>query len=351
MKNKSNTPAIHKLMALLLALAVLFSMPALTVSAADAATDGNAASVQEIELKVKGSGKGDVLINGEEIDKLTVEPGKDTTFTLDVTAAEGSYINGLVFCNESVIFEDNAHYEGTLTLKGDYTGEEAVLKVVFVKNSFSFFDSFLDFDLKVFQWIQSIQSPILNTIMTIITTLGDEGIIFIAMALVLMFTKKYRKAGFAMIIALLVMTLCNNVILKDLFARTRPFNLYIENPGKYAEWGGELSKYFFPNFVHAPSSYSFPSGHTSSAFAAAIAVLWYDRKLGIPTTVFAALMGFSRIFVEVHYCTDVIAGTIVGVIYALMGVLIVKYLYPVVDKFVFSKIEAFIKSKKEKKAA
>ena len=69
-----------------------------------------------------------------------------------------------------------------------------------------------------------------------------------------------------------------------------------------------------------------------SAFAAAIALLLHNRKFGIPTTIFAALMGFSRIYVEVHYCTDVIAGVISGTICAFVAVLIVKYLFPVVDK-------------------
>ncbi len=211
------------------------------------------------------------------------------------------------------------------------------------------FDVFLNFDLSVFEWIQSIQSGILNAIMVVITTLGNDGIFFIAMGIVLMCTKKYRKAGVALLVALLVMEVGNNLILKEIFARTRPFNLYELDPVKYADWGGEAARYVFPNLVQQPSSWSFPSGHTSSAFAAAIAVLWYDRKIGIPTTVFAVLMGFSRIYVEVHYCTDVIAGAIVGCIYALLGVLIAKYLFPVLDKYVFSKLAA--KFKKEKKEA
>lgn len=233
------------------------------------------------------------------------------------------------------------------------------------------FDVFLNFDLSVFEWVQSIQSGILNTIMVVITTLGDEGIFFITMGLVLMFTKKYRKAGVAMLVALLVMEVGNNLILKELIARPRPF--YVFNPDgipldhKYypevfekataaverlpelaARWN---ETYHFPNLVHAPSSWSFPSGHTSSAFAAAMGVLWYNRKIGIPTMIFAALMGFSRIYVEVHYCTDVIAGALVGIIYALIAVLIVKFLFPVLEKYVFSKIETAIKNKKEKKNA
>ncbi len=223
------------------------------------------------------------------------------------------------------------------------------------------FDSFLGFDLSVFEWVQSIHTPILNAIMVVITTLGDEGIFFIAMGLVLLVTKKYRKVGMAVLVSLIVMTVLNNVVLKDLFARVRPFyifdleglmadkevflsagkesrfNYFVEeikaaiqrNPEMAEKW---LATYSFPNLVDKLTSYSFPSGHTSSAFAAAMAVLWYDRKIGIPTMIFAALMGFSRIYVQVHYCTDVLAGAVVGIVYALIGVLIVKLLFPYVEK-------------------
>lgn len=203
----------------------------------------------------------------------------------------------------------------------------------------AFFDSLLGFDLAVFEWVQGIQNHLLTAIMTTITTLGDEGIIFIVLGLVLLFTKKYRKAGVSILVALVVMLLLNNIVLKELIARPRPFNL---DPETYA-WWHEVYKY--PNFnIHQPSSYSFPSGHTSSAFAAAIALLCHDRKLGIPTTIFAAIMGFSRIYVEVHYCTDVIGGAIVGIIYALLGVLVAKLVYPYIEK-AFNAVAAKLKKK------
>lgn len=204
------------------------------------------------------------------------------------------------------------------------------------------FDSFLEFDLSVFQWIQSIQNPFLNALMVGITTLGNAGAIFIVLGFVLLFTKKYRKAGLTVLVALIIMLLCNDIFLKDLFARIRPFNLYESNPEKYAKWGTE---YIFPNLVYKPSSYSFPSGHCASAFAAAVAVLWNDRRIGIPVTIFSALMGFSRIYVQVHYCTDVIGGVIIGTICALIAVLIVKCLYPIIDKALD---KLFFKDKKEK---
>ncbi len=191
------------------------------------------------------------------------------------------------------------------------------------------FDSFLNFDLSVFQWIQSIQNEFLNALMVGITTLGNGGAAFIAIGLALLFTKKYRKGGLAVIVALLVMLLCNDLFLKEFFARPRPFDLFETNPEKYAFWS---ESYIYPGLVGKPTSFSFPSGHTASAFAAAVALLWHNRKFGIPTIIFAGLMGFSRIYVEVHYCTDVIAGVISGTICAFVAVLIVKYLFPVVDK-------------------
>ncbi len=205
------------------------------------------------------------------------------------------------------------------------------------------FDSFLDFDLKVFEWIQSIQNEVLNYIMLVITTLGDAGIIFIIIGLGLFLTKKNRKAGFTMLIALLVMLICNDLFLKEFFARPRPFDLFGTNQEKYAFWN---EVYTYPHIVtDMPDSFSFPSGHTSSAFAAAVALLWNDRKKGIPLTIFAAIMGFSRIYVEVHYCTDVIAGVVSGTICAFIGVLIVKFLFPYVEKGM-NKLEEKTKKKK-----
>ena len=236
------------------------------------------------------------------------------------------------------------------------------------------FDSFLSFDLGVFEWIQSIQSPILTSIMVVITTLGDEGIIFIAAGLVLFATKKYRKVGLAMLISLVVMLILNNLVLKEMLERVRPFYIFdleglladkqafidagrlgkfdvmVEKiqalTEKYPEMAADwIAKYQYPDFVEKLTSFSFPSGHTSSAFAACAAILFLNRKIGIPAMVFAALMGFSRIYVEVHYCTDVIGGAIVGIIYAVIGVLIAKAVYPLVEKALASIKEKVFKKK------
>ena len=237
------------------------------------------------------------------------------------------------------------------------------------------FNSFLGFDLSVFEWIQSIHNSVLTTLMVIITTLGDEGIIFIAMGLAFLCTKKYRKLGVATLAALVVMVICNNLVLKEIFERVRPFYIFdldalladkqaFIDKGRLDKWEIMVEKitalkeaypemaekwtsvYSYPNFVEKLTSFSFPSGHTSSAFAAAIAVLWYNRKFGIPLTVFAAVMGFTRIYVEVHYCSDVIAAAVVGVVYALIGVLIAKFVFPIVDN-IFDKVFSRFQKKKD----
>lgn len=237
------------------------------------------------------------------------------------------------------------------------------------------FNSFLGFDLSVFEWIQSIHNSVLTTLMVIITTLGDEGIIFIAMGLAFLCTKKYRKLGVATLAALVVMVICNNLVLKEIFERVRPFYIFdldalladkqaFIDKGRLDKWEIMVEKitalkemypemaekwtsvYSYPNFVEKLTSFSFPSGHTSSAFAAAIAVLWYNRKFGIPLTVFAAIMGFTRIYVEVHYCSDVIAAAVVGVVYALIGVLIAKFVFPIVDN-IFDKVFSRFQKKKD----
>ncbi len=205
------------------------------------------------------------------------------------------------------------------------------------------FDSFLEFDLSVFQWIQGIHNGFLDAVMVGITSLGNAGTIFIILGFVLLFTKKHRKAGLTVLVALLTMLLCNDLFLKEFFARPRPFDLFETDMVKYAEWG---TKYIYPELIEMPTSFSFPSGHAASAFAAGVAVLWNNRKIGIPVFLFSSLMGFSRIYVQVHYCSDVIGGLVSGTICALIAVLIVKYLFPVVDKGL-DKLSEKIKKKKE----
>lgn len=350
MPRKHTTP-LSRIMPAFLAFMLIFSFMAAPVSAQNAVdtmtdvafTDGSAL----VKIDTENADKATVLINGAEGEEFTFS--SEEGFKLDVTASEGYFIRKILVekkgtdGKEEIIIplNDDKTYSGVIVADADMTVE-----IKITSESFRFFDSFLPLDLSVFEWVQGIRNPILTVLMKIITTLGDEGILFIAIALILLATKKYRKIGFAMLAALAVMLVCNNFVLKSIFARERPFNLFATFPEKYSEWGGELAKYIYPDMVKAPHSYSFPSGHTSSAFAAGVAILCYNRKAGIPATIFAFIMGFTRIYVGVHYTTDVIAAAFVGVVYALLGVLITKYLFPVAEKI----LDAVIAKLKKKNA-
>lgn len=182
------------------------------------------------------------------------------------------------------------------------------------------FDPLLSFDLAVFSWVQSIQNTILTPVMSIVSLLGTKGAVFFLLGVVLLCSRKWRKVGVAMLGALAITTVCNSVIVKELLARPRPFDL------DYDWW---LAVYRYPGFVARPDSFSFPSGHTAAAFAAATAAFCQSRKGGLLLGAFALLMGFSRVYLEVHYCTDVIFGAFSGVVYALIAVAVVKRYYPI----------------------
>ena len=147
-------------------------------------------------------------------------------------------------------------------------------------------------------WLQNnMRNDILNHIMKLITSLGNGGIIWIIVALVLLIPKKTRKTGIMVISGLLLSFLVNNIILKNLVARTRPYDMITG----------------LTSLVGIQSDYSFPSGHAASSFVAAvIMVKSLPKKYGIPALTLAFLISFSRLYVGVHYPSDVIAGALIS---------------------------------------
>ena len=146
-------------------------------------------------------------------------------------------------------------------------------------------------------WVQAHRTPLLDGVMTFITSLGDGGIVWVLLALGLLARKKTRKAGVMMAAALILNAVLVNLVLKNLFARVRPFEAL---PG-------------FSVIVRRPADWSFPSGHSSSSIAAAfVALRQLPRKVGIPAMVLAGLICISRVYVGAHYPTDVIGGVVVG---------------------------------------
>ena len=170
------------------------------------------------------------------------------------------------------------------------------------------------FDLPILEWIAAnLRCPFMDTIMPIITLLGDAGIFWIAIAALCLFFPKYRKMGLSMGISLLIGLLVCNVTLKPLVGRIRPYDYQLQHFQK------EIIL-----LVEGLHDYSFPSGHTIASFEAATALLIGNKKLGIPAMVLAVLIAFSRLYLYVHYPTDVLASVILGIGIAFLGTFLVK---------------------------
>lgn len=160
----------------------------------------------------------------------------------------------------------------------------------------------MELDASSLLWIQEyIRNDFLTPVMKFITHLGDQGKIWIALAVLCLFFTGTRKAGILTGISLLSSLLVNNMLLKNLVGRTRPYEV-IAGLERIIEKQGGLS---------------FPSGHTASSFAAAVVLyLMCPKKIGVPALVLAILIGVSRLYLGVHYPTDVIAGAVSGTLIA-----------------------------------
>ena len=163
-------------------------------------------------------------------------------------------------------------------------------------------EGFFQLDGNILLWIQEyIRNDFLTPIFKFITSLGDEGYVWIAIAIVLLFVKNYRKVGLMVGASLLGSLVFNNMIVKNIVARPRPYRMI------------ETLTILIPE----PGEYSFPSGHTSSSFAAGVVLyLMLPKKYGIPAMVLAFLIGISRLYVGVHYPTDVLGGMVMGTLIA-----------------------------------
>lgn len=147
------------------------------------------------------------------------------------------------------------------------------------------------------EFIQSnLHNDIMNNIMIFITRIGDAGLIWILIAIALLINKKYRKVGFMVLFALVLGSILGEGIIKNIIQRDRPF----------------VSMEGIDMLIKAPTSYSFPSGHTTSSFAAAGVLASSFKKESIYIFALASLIACSRIYLGVHFPTDIVAGIILG---------------------------------------
>ena len=183
-------------------------------------------------------------------------------------------------------------------------------------------------EIQILHWFETLHNPITHPIFYVISTLRNPSWFWIVLA-VLMLTvlpKKYKKAGLTMAIALILSLIFCNGIMKHLWARPRAFWVV----GQNFVVGNEFENlYGIFNSIH---DYSFPSGHSSASFAAAVSIFMWRKKEGSAALVLAALIAFSRLYFTVHYPTDVLVGTITGALYGVAAYFIVKALINKVPK-------------------
>lgn len=154
-------------------------------------------------------------------------------------------------------------------------------------------------DLKIIEFIlRHMKNKIADKFMVAMSSSGNAGIIWIVMAFSMMLYEEHRLTGLMVILSIIMSAIVVEVIIKPIFKRNRPFT-------KLTHIDVDIAK---------PSSYSFPSGHSSSSFAAAftIAAMSDDVNLKIIAFSIAGIIAFSRSYLAVHYPSDVIIGSILG---------------------------------------
>ena len=157
--------------------------------------------------------------------------------------------------------------------------------------------SLLSVDGAILRFFQEhIRLAWLNPVIKVITTLGDKGGIWLLAGLILLFFKQYRKQGLTVILCIAACFVLNNIIIKNLVDRTRPYYIF--------EW--------LQPIIELPDDASFPSGHACASFAGAYALYKGLGKKYWWVYIVAVIIALSRLYVGVHFPSDVLGGACVG---------------------------------------
>lgn len=169
------------------------------------------------------------------------------------------------------------------------------------------------FEIGILDFIQEhFACKVLDILMPIISMFADGGIFWIAVAVLMLCFRRTRKTGFKMGAALLMGLIICNITLKPIIGRTRPYN---------------VNTAFDNLLVKELSDGSFPSGHTLASFEAAVVLLICDKRFGYPALGMAIAVALSRLYLYVHYPTDVLTSVLLGSVFAVISCRIVDALY------------------------
>ena len=168
-------------------------------------------------------------------------------------------------------------------------------------------------DAQILLWIQdNIRQEWLTPVMKFITYLGNAGAIWVVLTLIFLLWRPYRKAGITAVAAMFFSFILNNLLLKNIIARTRPYEVID---------GLTL-------LVAPATDYSFPSGHSATSFAAAVVFAkMFGWRRGIWFLVLALCISLSRLYVGIHYPTDVMFGIVSGALMGGLGIWAVEKVY------------------------
>ncbi|MDO5558160.1 MAG: phosphatase PAP2 family protein [Oscillospiraceae bacterium] len=165
-------------------------------------------------------------------------------------------------------------------------------------------------EFRLLYWLQGLHSEYSDVIFRNISALGNKGLVWIIPALLMLFNKKWRKCSAMMLFALFASFIVGNCLLKNIVMRPRPC---------WTDPSVEL-------LIKCPKDYSFPSGHSYSSFSAATSIFCFNRKAGTAALILASLIAFSRLYLFVHFPTDVISGMMLGIITGVVSSLLINKL-------------------------
>lgn len=162
-------------------------------------------------------------------------------------------------------------------------------------------------DVRIISYVQAhCHNRFTDFIFPLLSRIGNAGAVWLTIAIILGYNRRTRCFALMLFFSLALAHVISQ-ILKPIIGRPRPF---VVHPGVSL-------------LIHTPGGYSCPSGHSASSFAAATVIWLFNSRFGAAALILAILIAFSRVFLFVHYPSDTIAGSLLGVLCAF----IVIYLY------------------------